>query len=257
MFLSHYLRILWARKWLVLGSSCSSHRGHRDHAAVPRQYTAETLARRRDADRSGARRARAGSRGAELHGDAGRDPEERAGRVARGQDPRRRAIGGGGRAVARSDEGEDPARALLRRRSRSAASSIEPTRGSNIINLSFYGAAIRSSPRPPRTRSPRRTWTSRSSCASRRRASPHRFSRTRAKSLRAKLEQAQAQLSKFQQSKGIVVTDERLDQENARYNTLIAQLAMAQAERVETETRQRNTGSEVSPDVLQQPRCRA
>ena len=72
-------------------------------------------------------------------------------------------------------------------------------------------------------------------------------------SLRNKLEEAQTRLSKFQQSKGIAITDERLDQETARYNALIAQLAMAQAERVDLETRQRNTGSEVSPDVLQSP----
>ena len=39
------------------------------------------------------------------------------------------------------------------------------------------------------------------------------------KALRANLEKAQATLSKFQQTKGIVVTDERLDQENARYNS--------------------------------------
>ena len=71
--------------------------------------------------------------------------------------------------------------------------------------------------------------------------------------LRAKLEKAQTDLSKFQQSKGIVVSDERMDQEMARYNTLLAQLAMAQAERIEYETRQRNTGSEMSPDVLGSP----
>lgn len=71
------------------------------------------------------------------------------------------------------------------------------------------------------------------------------------KTLRAGVEQAQAKLSKFQQSKGIVVTDERLDQENARFNALIAQLANAQSELVETSTRQRNTGGETSPDVLQ------
>ena len=68
--------------------------------------------------------------------------------------------------------------------------------------------------------------------------------------LAADLETAQARLSKFQQTKGIVVTDERLDQENARFNMLIGQLASAQAERVETETRLRNTGGETSPDVL-------
>jgi chain length determinant protein EpsF len=71
------------------------------------------------------------------------------------------------------------------------------------------------------------------------------------KLLRTQLEQAQARLSKFQQEKGIVVSDERLDQENARYNTLISQLASAQAEQVEATTRQRNTGTETSPDVLQ------
>jgi len=70
------------------------------------------------------------------------------------------------------------------------------------------------------------------------------------KVLRANLEAAQAKLSKFQQDKGIVVSDERLDQENTRYTTLAAQLATAQAEQVELATRQRNSGSEMSPDVL-------
>ncbi|MEO7336935.1 MAG: chain length determinant protein EpsF [Caldimonas sp.] len=71
------------------------------------------------------------------------------------------------------------------------------------------------------------------------------------KGLRTNLEQAQTRLSKFQQDKGIVVSDERLDQENARYNALVGQLAAAQAEQVEASTRQRNTGTETSPDVLQ------
>lgn len=70
------------------------------------------------------------------------------------------------------------------------------------------------------------------------------------KVLRANLEAAQAKLTKFQQEKGIVVSDERLGEENTRYTTLAAQLATAQAELVETSTRRRNTGSESSPDVL-------
>jgi chain length determinant protein EpsF len=70
------------------------------------------------------------------------------------------------------------------------------------------------------------------------------------KVLRAELEAAQTKLTKFQQEKGIVVSDERLDQENTRYNTLATQLATAQADLVETSTRQRNTGGEMSPDVL-------
>jgi chain length determinant protein EpsF len=73
------------------------------------------------------------------------------------------------------------------------------------------------------------------------------------KTLRTNLEQAQTRLSKFQQEKGIVVSDERMDQETARYNALVSQLALAQAEQVEAQTRQRNTGSETSPDVLASP----
>lgn len=70
------------------------------------------------------------------------------------------------------------------------------------------------------------------------------------KTLRAALETAQTRLSKFQQEKGIVVSDEKFDQENAKYLSLATQLASAQAELVETETRKRNTGSDISPDVL-------
>ena len=73
------------------------------------------------------------------------------------------------------------------------------------------------------------------------------------KVLRVNLEAAQAKLTKFQQEKGIVVTDERLDQETARYATLATQLSAAQAELVETSSRRRNTGSETSPDVLSSP----
>jgi chain length determinant protein EpsF len=67
---------------------------------------------------------------------------------------------------------------------------------------------------------------------------------------RTNLEQAQARLSKFQQEKGFVVTDEKLDQETSKYNALVGQLAAAQAERVDASTRQRNSGTETSPDVL-------
>jgi chain length determinant protein EpsF len=70
------------------------------------------------------------------------------------------------------------------------------------------------------------------------------------KVLRNNLEAAQVRLSKFEQSKGIVVSDERFDQENARYQALTAQLTAAQAERVDAETRARNSGGESSPDVL-------
>ncbi|MGY4827979.1 chain length determinant protein EpsF [Sphaerotilaceae bacterium SBD11-9] len=71
------------------------------------------------------------------------------------------------------------------------------------------------------------------------------------KTLRANLEQAQAKLSKFQQEKGIVISDDRLDQETARLNLLNQQLSAAQLERVEASSRQRNTGTDMSPDIQQ------
>src|SRR5882672_11690074 len=71
------------------------------------------------------------------------------------------------------------------------------------------------------------------------------------KLLRANLEAAQAKLSKFQQEKGIVVSDERLDQESTRLNALLTQLGNAEAESVDASTRQRNGGGENSPDVMQ------
>jgi len=70
------------------------------------------------------------------------------------------------------------------------------------------------------------------------------------KTLRNNLEAAQAKLSKFQQEKGIVVSDERFDQENARYQALVAQLTLAQSERVDAATRLGNSGTESSPDIL-------
>lgn len=69
------------------------------------------------------------------------------------------------------------------------------------------------------------------------------------KVLRADLEQAQAKLSKYQQDKGI--TDERLEQETARLNILIGQLATAQAERADASSRLGVSGGEASPDVQQ------
>lgn len=71
------------------------------------------------------------------------------------------------------------------------------------------------------------------------------------KTLRVNLARAQAALSKYQQEKGIVVSDERLDLETARLNSLSAELAMAQAASVDASARQRYTGSENSPDIQQ------
>jgi chain length determinant protein EpsF len=130
--------------------------------------------------------------------------------------------------------------------------SVEPARGSNVLNLSF------SAQDPIFAQAAANAFAQAYMDVSvELRVAPARQSASfldeQMKTLRSNLEEAQAKLSKYQQSKGIVVSDERLDQESARYNALILQLALAQAERVDTSTRQRNSGGEMSPDVLQSP----
>jgi chain length determinant protein EpsF len=129
---------------------------------------------------------------------------------------------------------------------------VEPSRGSNVINITFVN--------------PDAAFAAAAANAFAQayldvsvelRVEPARQSATwlddQTKTLRTNLEAAQARLSKFQQDKGIVVSDERVDQETQRLNVLLAQLAQAQAEQIETSARQRNSGSEMSPDVQNSP----
>jgi chain length determinant protein EpsF len=126
--------------------------------------------------------------------------------------------------------------------------SVEPSRGSNVINITFVNpdAAFAAAAANAFAQAYM-------DVSVELRVEPARQSATwldeQTKTLRTTLENAQARLSKFQQDKGIVVTDERMDQETARLNVLLAQLSQAQAEQVETSTRSRNTGTEMSPDV--------
>jgi chain length determinant protein EpsF len=130
--------------------------------------------------------------------------------------------------------------------------TVDPSPGSNVMNLTF------SSQDPIFAQAAANAFAQAYMDVSvELRVAPARQSATfledQSKTLRANLEQAQSRLSKFQQDKGIVASDERVDQEDARYSALVAQLAMAQAERVETSARQRNSGRETSPDVLLSP----
>ncbi len=71
-------------------------------------------------------------------------------------------------------------------------------------------------------------------------------------SLRGELEAAQRRLSEYQQKHGIVAADERLDVENAKLSELSSQLLAVQAQRVESRSRQAQTGSaETLPEVMQ------
>ncbi len=71
------------------------------------------------------------------------------------------------------------------------------------------------------------------------------------KQLRKELETAQAKVADFQQSKGVVISADRFDQENARLASLETALAAASAEHASTTSVLRNTGSESSVDVSQ------
>lgn len=71
--------------------------------------------------------------------------------------------------------------------------------------------------------------------------------------LRETLEAAQTKLSAYQKEKGITATDERVDEENARLSALVAELSQAQAETATSVSRQKNSGSELSPDAQQNP----
>ena len=250
MFVSQYLRILWARKWLLLVMFLIvAATGIAITLLMPRQYTADTslVVEMRIDPALGAlapalaspsymqtqieilKSERVASRAVTLLG-----VERSAAAVAQWREETKAKI-----PLARYFAG------VLSR-----GLSVEPPRGSNIINLSF------SAPDPIFAQAAANAFAQAYMDVSvDLRVAPARqsvgFLEEQTKTLRANLEDAQAKLSKFQQSKGIVVTDERYDQENARYQTLITQLAMAQAERVEYETRQHNTGSETSPDVLQ------
>ncbi|MDQ6684977.1 MAG: Wzz/FepE/Etk N-terminal domain-containing protein, partial [Pseudomonadota bacterium] len=250
MFLLPYLRIVWARKWLVLILFLFvAGTGIAVTEFLPRQYTAETslIVEMRIDPALGAlapalaapsymatqievlRSERVASRAVKILG-VERSPS----------------------AVAQWREATK-AKIPLERYFANVLErglSVEPTRGSNLINLSF------SSSDPIFAQAAANAFAQAYMDVSvDLRVAPARqsasFLEEQTKTLRANLEKAQATLSKFQQSKGIVVTDERLDQESARYTSLMAQLALAQADRVDTSARQRNSGGEASPDVLQ------
>lgn len=81
-----------------------------------------------------------------------------------------------------------------------------------------------------------------------------RWFEQRLSELRGNLEKAQARLSAYQQEKGIIQTDEHtIDSETARLNQLTEQLAATQAQKADATGRTRSGGSELSPDVLQNP----
>jgi chain length determinant protein EpsF len=76
---------------------------------------------------------------------------------------------------------------------------------------------------------------------------------TQIKQQRELLENARRALSEYQQKVGLVATDERLDHEIQQLNTLAVQLTMTQAEKADSESRQRQMGGNTLPEVIQNP----
>jgi len=77
----------------------------------------------------------------------------------------------------------------------------------------------------------------------------------RSRVLRDDLAAKQKRLSDFQNSTGLVATDEKLDVENARLTELSTQLVTIQGLRQESQSRQRGVGGDIEslPEVLQSP----
>lgn len=250
MTLKQYLRIVWARKWLVLAVFLLiAAAGIATTLMLPKQYTAETsLIVEVRIDPALGALAPALAAPSYMATQVEIIKSERvASRVVK--------MLGVERSASAVQQWRDATNAkipldryfanLLQR-----GLGVDPSPGSNILNISFSAqdpifaqAAANAFAQAYMDISVElRVAPARQSAA---------FLDEQTKVLRTNLEQAQARLSKFQQEKGIVVSDERLDQENAKYNALITQLAAAQAEQVEATARQRNTGTETSPDVLQ------
>lgn len=79
-----------------------------------------------------------------------------------------------------------------------------------------------------------------------------KFYEERQKQVRTELQGAQERLSAFQQKRGIVVTNERMDQEVTRLNSLEAALGSALTEQADTSSR-RTAGGDAAPEVINSP----
>ncbi len=249
MSIHQILRIVWARKWLVLALlAFVSLAGTAFTLTLPKQYTAETsmVVEMRIDPALGALAPSLGAPGYMATQIEIIRSERVASRVVKmlGVERSPSAVQQWRDATAAKIPLERYFAGLLQ-----SGVAVEPLNGSNIINVRFSAqdpifaqAAANAFAQAYMDISVElRIAPARQSVA---------FLDDQTKVLRNNLEAAQARLSKFQQEKGIVVSDERFDQENARYQGLVAQLGAAQAERIETESRARNSGAETSPDIL-------
>ncbi|MRR49939.1 MAG: chain length determinant protein EpsF [Rhodocyclaceae bacterium] len=73
------------------------------------------------------------------------------------------------------------------------------------------------------------------------------------KQLRDRLERAKGKLSEYQQAKGIVASDERLNYENQRLAELQSQLVVAETQEADSQSKQKSGGGDTLQDVMQNP----
>jgi chain length determinant protein EpsF len=252
MTIKQILRILWARKWLVLSLAVFvALAGTATTLLLPKQYTAESamVVEMRIDPVLGALAPSLAAPGYMATQIDILKSERVAGRVVK--------MLGVERSPSAVAQWRDQTNAkipleryfanLLQR-----GLNVEPSRGSNVINVSF------SAQDPIFAQAAANAFVQAYMDVSvELRVAPARestaFLDSQTKVLRGNLEAAQEKLSKFQQDRGIIVSDERFDQENARYQALTAQLSSAQAERVDAVTRSRNSGNESSPEILSNP----
>lgn len=76
---------------------------------------------------------------------------------------------------------------------------------------------------------------------------------TQGRNSRDMVEKAQAKLSEYQQLKGIVASDERLDNETAKLNEISTQLSIVQGQTVDARSKQKGGSSDTLQEVMQNP----
>ena len=128
---------------------------------------------------------------------------------------------------------------------------VQPARESNVINIVYKGS------------DPERTATVANTFAQAYldinlslKTEPARLYATwfdeQTKASRAKLEEAQARLSDYQQKAGIVSTDERVDYETAKLAQISTQLTAVQGETTDSQSKRNGRGDTVA-EIMQNP----
>jgi chain length determinant protein EpsF len=129
---------------------------------------------------------------------------------------------------------------------------VEPGRGSSLLTVSFTGTDPKFAAAGANTFARAYLDTSVALVVDPARESA-KFFDERIKQLRTELEGSQERLSAFQQKRGIVVTNERMDQEVSRLTSLETSLGTALAEQADTSSRTTGSGADDSAAVLSSP----